>query len=1243
MQASLVLALALPLTLAPAIQKSAGDEVSPLTFALDGAERALDAGDLARARELLVRALERDAKSLRAWELRARLAEAAEDRDERVWSLHRLWQLTVAQKLPREQLNARRAQLLAADPLAADLLGLTDVFEKRLLALAEQYEKDERPHSAIRVHKELLALRPEREASREAIERLAATPDPSLAGFAKPKDLFADVSAEWIRDFNAQHDTWSKRAKLERESYVTSTDAGYETLVRAAEAMEQMNAFYRQFFRYGTHEDKRSVSRIELLIFKSRDEYLKLGSGPPAEWSGGQFTGGSVETYVSDGGFSGMVGTLFHEAAHQFVSLATNASGWLNEGLASFFEGTRILANGTVIMNMPANHRLFPLVERMERGWMSSAGDGIDAQDPNKTPERAPTFRIVLENQYDWGPPWYAPTWGVVYFLYNYQDEVDGRFVYRDAFWRFVQSSGGRVGKGAVENFEEVVLADPAPPIKGVARPPGAPPVALPATAAELDLVWKDWLVRLRDEQIGKIEVARPYLQWARYALASKDPVSAAEHFEKALVAAPSDPAVLAEFARFLAERKNTDRASRLALEALRVLEAQETPDPKAISELDRLLAKWDPRRATLERLHGELASASEALVQRYAAAGLPMMVMDLSWRMGNDFELPALFRHYDEALRTSGRSLQLWELAYNEKDLAGWDAIGDTFTADGTFMRSRFGTYEEGRYDFQVLSLDKVTSGDFSLEAEVLVERGKVAFAGLVFGRKDASSFHALILFPGKAAAAASDGDGPRLPGEAPAIAGSGFVDLTSFYGADAFKIWRHTPVDASPAAVATQTAKWHKLRIDISGGIVDAWCDGELLATQEFATADVLRGTFGLITGPGEASFKDVRFLARHPRDPAARLERDLRMEKLRAASGGALGGSFQGSVPPFPAVGRWVQKPREGWDDVGPVPQLLVLWSIDQNEIIPIDAWLGALAQDYAHVGLEVVAVCSPNDDEAIDAYLAEHPFPGSLAVDRREGFGIGDTNKAYSTLRFNLPRLILLDVDRKVVWEGDPGFAIGQPWEPGIPTYLDTPLDDLIARHRLPRLQAWLQRWNETGSPRLREGDLAAALALLREAGEFERGLLSAVDDARRKLEALQATVESLKTTGESLAREGRQPALAVLVEWAALLERPVGKRELQELKPVLESGESKDWSSALKLGEAWRKAARKEPVPEQARELVAKLEGMRGIFPRELAERLRPHAEAGDLEAFGRELEAAALMPGAWLAREHFAW
>ena len=47
-------------------------------------------------------------------------------------------------------------------------------------------------------------------------------------------------------------------------------------------------------------------------------------------------------------------------------------------------------------------------------------------------------------------------------------------------------------------DFEEVVLANPAPPTKGVERPDDAPDVALPTTVEELDGVWKEYLVKLR-------------------------------------------------------------------------------------------------------------------------------------------------------------------------------------------------------------------------------------------------------------------------------------------------------------------------------------------------------------------------------------------------------------------------------------------------------------------------------------------------------------------------------------------------------------------------------------------------------------------------------------------------------------------------------------------------------------------------------------------------------------------------
>jgi hypothetical protein len=242
----------LPVALLLLAPLSGGSAPAPQTSgfqrALALAEKALDAGELERARDEIRRAQERDPRSVQAWVLRARWAAAAGDQDELVYALHKEYQLTVAQGLKKKERQALEERLIAADPIARDLYGLKDRFVARLQPVADDYEKDRRPHAAIRVHKEILALDPENGASRAAIERIASAPDPSLAEDAKPKDLLADVDQEWIAKHDAEHGEWDVRAKLERDNYVTYTDAGYEVLVRAAEAMEQMNAFYRQFF-----------------------------------------------------------------------------------------------------------------------------------------------------------------------------------------------------------------------------------------------------------------------------------------------------------------------------------------------------------------------------------------------------------------------------------------------------------------------------------------------------------------------------------------------------------------------------------------------------------------------------------------------------------------------------------------------------------------------------------------------------------------------------------------------------------------------------------------------------------------------------------------------------------------------------------------------------------------------------------------------------------------------------------
>lgn len=1199
---------------------------SPFERAISSAERALTSGDLDQARAHLQRALERDSKSVRAWGARARWAEAAGQRDDLIFSLHRELRLLEVQKARRDQVQACREKLLAVDPQAQRVFEMRSRFVAKLGDVAQTYEQDGRPHSAIRVHKEILALDPEQSASADAIQRLASAPDPSLAVDAKPVDLLEGVSEEWIREFDAEHVEWGKAARLERTNYTTRTNAGYEVLVRAAEAMEQMNAFYRQFFDW--QADGGSVGRIDLVIFRTRDEYLKYGSSP-VEWSGGQYVSGSaVETFIS-GGFEGMTNTLFHEAAHQFVDMATSASGWLNEGLASFFEGCRILPNGTVLMNLPANHRLFPLVERMDKGWMTDHMDGIDPAKPEDSqPPKSPTFRIVLENKYEWGPPWYAPTWGVVYFLYNYQDAVDGRYVYRKAFREFINSSGGRVGEGAVKNFEEVVLANPQPPIQGFERPAGSKDVALPKTIGELDQVWKDYLFHLRDEQSGRLTVERPYVTWARAAVQNGDVSVAEEHFEKGLVATPNDAALLVDFADLLAEKKNLDRATKLALQAVRVLESAPEVDVNAVRAVDRKLEEWDPARATLERVHRELWGEARGLVLAYRESSLPLMVMDVSWRMEVELGVPGLFEYFAEAQEQSGKSLSIWSLAYNEHDLDGWDASApDVFRAEGPYLTGQHGIYVADDYSYRMLGLDQVTSGDFSMQVDVQAERGEVGFCGLVFGRKDTNNFHALIYFPPKPEGALKEG-----------LAASGFVDLATFYGSVP-KVWRHTPVKM-PEKVANETSAgtWHELRLDVSGRSVDAWVDGTFMATQEFPTADVLRGSFGLILGPGKARFRDVRFLARHPRDPVAALEREKRLEAIED-SGGSADGSWLGRLPPFPQVARWTQEPRESWADRGVVPQLLVLWSIQQNELVPIDAWLRDLAQRHAGSGLAIVAIASPNDEEALDLYLKEHAMPGSVGVDFREGFGIGATNEAYDTLRFNLPRVLLLDIDRKVVWEGDPGFSAAKPWDPSVESYVELPLGDLIARRKVLELKPWVESWNDTARPALAEGDLATALPILKEASRFEQGLVVEVDEAQARLAAVQNALKEFARTVQALAEEGRQPSLGVLLEWATALEMQIERTGRTAAAREGKAPGGVEWERALAQVKSRREKVLRDPV--LLGELIAKLRAFAGTFPSELAAELE--ACAGDPEALARALESAPALPRRWLAREYFGW
>jgi tetratricopeptide (TPR) repeat protein len=1010
-RSSLPALVALFATLLPA-QAPTTPPTGFVTTYLDEARGHLGAGDLAAARAAVDRALERDGKSLPALTLLADVAQKLGDADAAVHALHR-WLDTFdarAEPKPAER-KATFDRLLPLDAEAGSWGKLQQQYATGLLDLGKQYRTKKDFLGALDVYQHLLLIAPDNPEALAAIQQLRSTGGREVA----VEDVYAGgdptggLSEEELAKMDEAHADWANAYTDQSDNYRYRTNAGYLVLKTSRIAMEQMNGFYRRFFHF--MEDGGKTPPIEIRIFASRDEYLKSGVGPPAQWSGGHFTGDSVETYA--GGTSGkesvrdMYQTLFHEAAHQFVSMTgPMVPGWLNEAYASFFEGCVILSNGSVKWNRVPPGRLFPLAAKLEQGWMTSpdeAGPGADGQ--FKDPRGAPTFRIVVESKYTWGPPWYAPTWGVVYFLYNFRHQ-DGRPIYREALHAYYTSFKRGQPKDAAAHFEATVLK-------------GAPLSPVQAIDA-LDPIWKQWLLDLRDRETGKVETGDELLRWAEAATARGEKEVALEFLEEARERRPADAEVLWRLAAALeAVKKKAQAAARLR-EFRRALELTGTTDDARYKDAGKRIDALDPLVARYRQLKQKLAEQGLALAKGYEARALPTMALEIARRMTASFSIPAAMEYYVELAKRTGKSLARWRVAYDERSLAGWSGGGDgAFQAYGKLLRAsvpRDGT----RMVTRELTCDVTFDADFSLAAELQVlERPGGAFAGdligLCFGRKGDQQFHAVLLHP------------------------KGFLDISTNRGGS-WTVHDHRTVPVG--------GSWHQLRIDVTGNQLDVYYDGLYVRSLAFPDAATVRGSFGLLCGPGEGQFRNVRILGRDPFDPAARIERELAMAKVMGDPSKRQPGTFSGFVPPELGALTFVQGAPTQLGALRGRPVMLVFWSVAQDKLIPCTAWLRHTIERTQKHGVAVVVVADAGSKaDELKAYLQDHPLPGAAVAFDPEG----STYEAFFVKVgfFGIPRVLLLDRDGKVVFEGDPGLGRGAEWQPSDgPTFVDGALDKLL---------------------------------------------------------------------------------------------------------------------------------------------------------------------------------------------------
>ena len=1102
------------------------------------ARAKLAAGDLTEARTAIDAALERDEFHLDALAVAAQIAEKQGDKDAAVWLLHRFVDVAARSKETKARAREVADRLAALDPKTGAYKKLTKRYITELLAIAKEHEKHKRMHSALALlahAKQVDPLDARADAGMRRIRKTGGS-DVAVADVYAGGDPTFGKSEAWVTKSNKKHTDWKQAWKLETDNYRYRTNAGYRVLMTSSIAMENVNLFYRRFFHY--KEDGGKIAKIEIRIFKSRDEYLELGRNP-VRWSAGHFIGDAVETYV--GGVSGkesirrMYGVLFHEAAHHFVSLTSpSCPGWLNEAFASFFEGCEILSNGSVRWNRVPGHRLFPLVARLEKGWMKSPTEGIQ-EDGTGNPERAPTFRMVVEGHYRWGPPWYAPTWGVVYFLHNYRDD-EGRLVYREALHDYYASFRGKQPRDAVGHFETTVLAGKRSPVK---------------TIDALNDIWKKWLFDLRDLQIGRSAKAKTLLAQADSLLAKKDEEGALELLEDAWLAEPDNPDILWRLARLCESRDANDRAAALYRDLASELEQRGLAETDGRYNVARDKAlRLDPLVQRYRRLQQKTSSEGLALARDYLARGLPLMAMTIAKQMSGQFAVPEALDLYREIARKTGKTLAHWKLAYNEHSLEGWSADGaNRYAAYGREIRAHVepGPERKRKDEFTTCALtcDVAFAGDFSLETEIWIEEGKVKLAGLCFGLKDTTNFLALLLHP------------------------KGYLDLAANHGG-AWETLDHRQVELARG--------WHKLRADVAGKNLDFYLDGLWVRTFEFPNDAVLRGGFGLLTGEGNTSYRGIRLLARDPHDPAARIERELAMAKIREDASLRTGNTFSGFRAPELDAGRWAHGTPIRLAQPG-TPTLLLFWTKSQERQMPTMAYARHVATTLGRLGLRVVVVAGDRISESsLRRSLGKSPPPSLWGVCDPKGklfakYGIREGG-------FGLPRAVLIDVDTKVIFEGDLGVRLGQGWQEDTPTYLDDPLAKLVATRKLEQL-AKLAPTLGQARRLLRESKLAAALALLQPLAALPVPGHPAVAEARQALARQKRVAVAIVAGAAKLARDY---PLRTAARLEAIAEAFAADKEM--------ATKARKLARTVKKSSAWRRSKATLALIDKARNLRA---------------------------------------------------
>lgn len=720
-----------------------------------------------------------------------------------------LWYATLGLEHGAEGKNRERLLSLVEELAPADETTYLEEYTEELFQVARNCHRKKLYANAV----DLLAACRDTPFEEEAGERLEKILDKDKAvtallrsGLEVPvKATRLRLGHEEIARLNQRHSDWDDPHEVKGEYYTVRTNIGYEMAHTILNAMEQMNRNYREVF--GHKERGQSMRRCIINVYKSRSEFDRHEDVGPT--TGGFFRPGenSVTTYdprSENEPLSKLWATLFHEASHQFTHAVwpNLIPGWINEGTACYFEGARLLPNGSVEFNGIPDSRLRNLVHLLDAG--------------------SPAVRDVIayfqRGSYDGS--YYPFGWGLAYFCRNYEND-DSERVYLEVYEDFMETyeSGGK--HDVHERFVEYFVEDAE--VEGV------------ETFEDFVALWEGWIRDLHEIHFGGPEQADRLIARAEKQRANEKLEAAVESLRWALRKRPDDPAALSELGEVRAELGHEDAAMFSYRQLARLARSAEDPDAPlegaggrtarevleearlGIEEIDRGVA-----RALIET-HEMLVESAARAARTHADEGFSRRAMHLihtAQRMlGGDGTLARLASEIGGDL-----DLRRWRRLKITEGLPEWKGPSSWTAGDDALQVNTQGVE---------LCVYQLVEPPMSYRYEATIELAEVdpsSAVGLIYGSTLETGQRLFV-----------------------ALTGAGVVGLVEFEEGRP----KMTKVFGNRLEPETKTLD---MAIEVSRRRAEFYLDGEKVGELEVHPGE-LRGRVGVFGQVVRASFEDLR----------------------------------------------------------------------------------------------------------------------------------------------------------------------------------------------------------------------------------------------------------------------------------------------------------------------------------------------------------------------------------------------